>query len=493
MTRFAERFGPQVAVDFSFVDYIDRTPGGKFRPVISMRGAGRSGAPAVEAPEMNSMRRLVSTVRVAALWFVDSRVPYWPAEKIEGRQNRRVQAIIQHAYDTVPYYRTVMDEMRLKPGNFQTAADLARLPLMNDHDFRKDPARFTSSSVDEKTVLRMFTTGSSGVPKTLLADREAVLSRLVMTARDRAVLSRLLGRSRRQIQLFLFPEASNTFKTQAHWDRNLVGRRMLARRTIFSVDAPFAAVVDKINEVRPHIVFSYGSYADEFFRYVADRKPQVALPKVWMYGGDMMSRQGRAIAEESLGCMVYSTYNAVETGKLGFECERRMGFHLNVDYCAVRLIDESGRDVPPGTTGEIAISNLYNRAMVLLNYRMGDIGVMATAPCPCGRNLPLLAQLTGRKSEFMRFANGSIHYADMLELTFETKISGALQCQLRQLGPSSVVWQIVPASGIDRTALERALLDKSGATFGEGVDVKVEFVEKIDRGPGGKLSRVARS
>ena len=43
MARFAERFGPEVAVDLSFVEHIDRTAGGKFRPVISMHGRGNSG------------------------------------------------------------------------------------------------------------------------------------------------------------------------------------------------------------------------------------------------------------------------------------------------------------------------------------------------------------------------------------------------------------------------------------------------------------------
>jgi phenylacetate-CoA ligase len=40
LARFAERFGPEMTIDFSFVDTIDRTKGGKFRPVISLRGQG---------------------------------------------------------------------------------------------------------------------------------------------------------------------------------------------------------------------------------------------------------------------------------------------------------------------------------------------------------------------------------------------------------------------------------------------------------------------
>jgi phenylacetate-CoA ligase len=442
---------------------------------------------------MRRISRIANTARLAARSLFDRRVAYWPPEKIQRRQNRRVQSIVRHAYNTVPYYRAIMDELRISPDNIRTAADLAYLPIISDHDLRRDPARFTSSTADETGALRMFTTGSSGVPKTLLIDREAGLSRLVITARDRAVLARLLGKNWRQNQLFLISPASNSFKTMHHWDRNLVRRRTLGRSETFSVDAPLDAVIDAINRLQPEIVYSYGAYADEFFRYLADRKPRISLPKVWMYGGDAMSRQARTLAEEEFGCIIYSGYNSVETGRLGFECERRRGFHLNVDYCAVRLVDESGRNVPPGSSGEIIISNLYNRATVLLNYRLGDIGVLATESCPCGRTLPLLAQLTGKKMEVIRLANGNQYMREGVEVRFEQELACVLQCQLCQASPSSVFWRIVPASAADRIALERGLIAKSHATFGDGIDVRVEFVEKIDRGPGGKLRRVAQA
>jgi phenylacetate-CoA ligase len=385
-----------------------------------------------------------------------------------------------------------MDELRISPGDIRTAADLTHLPIINDHDLRNELARFTSSVTDETTAIRMFTTGSSGVPKTILSDSEAGLSRLVITARDRFVLSRLMGKNFGQNQLFLIAQDSNTFKTKRHWDRNLVRHRTLGKSETFSVDAPLNEVCEKINEQKPDIVFSYGSYADEFFRYLADCKPKIYLPRVWMYGGDAMSRQARTIAENHFGCITYSAYNSVETGRLGFECERRSGFHLNTDYCAVRLIDESGHDVPAGLPGEVVISNLYNRATVLLNYRMGDIGIMATEPCPCGRTLPLLAQLTGKKMETIRLTNGRQYRREGVELRFEQELACALQCQLCQSSPAGVLWRIVPMPSADRNALEHGLIDKSHAVFGEGIEAKVEFVERIDRGPGGKLPRIAR-
>jgi len=74
------------------------------------------------------------------------------------------------------------------------------------------------------------------------------------------------------------------------------------------------------------VVFSYGSYAEEFFWFLAENRPQIALPKVWMYGGDMLSQTRKKLIEETFGCMVYSTYQSVETGKIGFQCEHREAF-----------------------------------------------------------------------------------------------------------------------------------------------------------------------
>src|SRR5207247_3744739 len=144
--------------------------------------------------------------------------------------------------------------------------------------------------------------------------------------------------------------------------------------------------------VRPRVAYSHGSYADQFLRYVRARAEQVALPRVWVVGADMVSSAAREVAGE-LGCILYSTYSAVEAGRLGFQCEHLDGYHLNVDACAVRIVDRGGRSVPPGQTGEIVISNLSNRATVLLNFAVGDRGALDPTPCKCGRSLPLLARL----------------------------------------------------------------------------------------------------
>ena len=82
-----------------------------------------------------------------------------------------------------------------------------------------------------------------------------------------------------------------------------------------------------------------------------------------------------------------SRYNAAEAFKIGFYCEQRTGFHLHEDLCHVRIAGADGATAGPGEVGRIVISNLVNRASVLLNYPIGDLGAIAAEPCPCGRTL----------------------------------------------------------------------------------------------------------
>lgn len=438
----------------------------------------------------NFVRRFTNTAYVAVLAYRERRIPFWPFERIERLQQHRLRSIIKHAYDTVPFYRQVMEEHHWRPQDFKKVSDLSTLPLLDDSFVWSNLEQFMSSSYRHRPMLNVHTSGTySKIQKPIYWDHLNALRRLAYNERDRAVLNRLLKQDWGQNQLFLIPEASVTRTMRKFWDSQIVTHRSLAHRSFFSPERPFDEVISQMNSIKPQVVFSYGSYAEEFFRFLKDRGDQIALPRVWMYGGDMLSETGREFIEKNFGCMVYSTYQTVETGKIGFQCEHRKGFHLNIDLCPIRLIDETGRTVEPGHLGEVVVSNLYNRAMVLLNYRLGDLGVLATKSCPCGRSLPLLEKLGGRVFETIRLPDGRQFIATVLEIEFKRELESSLQAQVSQLGPYRVLWRVVPTAWADREALCRRVLEKSKSIFGD-IDVKLEFVEKIPHTPSGKFSRI---
>ena len=101
------------------------------------------------------------------------------------------------------------------------------------------------------------------------------------------------------------------------------------------------------------------------------------------YSADAVTEPWRQLIEERFGVVVLSGYNAVECLRIGFICDHGCGFRLREDLGHLRVIDGRGEQVQPGQSGEVVISNLVNHGTVLLNYRLGDVGVRLRAGPPC--------------------------------------------------------------------------------------------------------------
>jgi phenylacetate-CoA ligase len=62
----------------------------------------------------------------------------------------------------------------------------------------------------------------------------------------------------------------------------------------------------------------------------------------------------------------------------------------------LEVVDEAGRPVPPGTSGELVVTPLTTSGMALLRYRLGDRGQLLTGACGCGsaaRSVMLLGRM----------------------------------------------------------------------------------------------------
>lgn len=443
---------------------------------------------------MNLPRRFCNSVYVGANAWRERHIPHWPLKRIERLQTRRVRAIVRHAYDSVPFYRETMQKAGLRPADFESARDLAKLPVLNDELVRRQPELFLSSRHDDRSRLLLRSSGStSNVQKLIYRCHRSLLQTLAISERDRAVFNSLMGKGWGQRQLYILPKGSATLDIRAFWDRATLLPPKFVDRHFLAPEAPLEETLAAINIIQPHVIFSYGSYADIFARWLANQGLPFQSPRVWMYGADMLSAHGRELLETRLGCIVYTTYQASETGKIGFQCERRGGFHLNVDAIAVRIVDETGHDMPPGESGEVVISNLLNRAMVLLNCRLGDRAAFATGSCPCGRSLPMLQGLEGRVSEAIELPNGRTMPAIVVDTLFKHELEDVLAAQLSQAAGGVVRWRLVPLPGTDTEKLRDRILTRALSVLGPGAQVTVEFVGKIPASPGGKMLRAVRA
>jgi phenylacetate-CoA ligase len=158
---------------------------------------------------------------------------------------------------------------------------------------------------------------------------------------------------------------------------------------------------------------------------------------------------------------------------------------------ALRVVDEKGRDVAPGTPGEVVISNLVNRATVLLNYRLGDRVAVASEPCACGRTLPVLASLDGRSEDLLVRADGErVHESLVLRRLYG--VPGLSNVEVVQHALDRIDANMVIAPGADAAQSVAGLRIALAELLGHpaGLEVGVSVVDEIRAGPGGKFRAV---
>lgn len=436
-------------------------------------------------------RKAWNTARIAALAWRERRLPYRSAKRVGHLQRRRLRSIVRHAHRTVPFYREAMDERGLSPAAFREPGDLARLPLVDSRHVRLNVERFASSLHPPDRTFAMRSSGSTnGVRKVVRWDRRSLLLNLATSARDRAVVERLAGGGTRLTQAIVLPSESQSLAIQDWLAERTLRPGSFGERSRIPADLPPEEVARRLEAIRPDVVYTYGSNGTQLLQWLMSGGGAMAVPRVWVYASDALPAAVRERAERELGVAIVSTYQTVETARLGFECEMRSGFHLNVDRSAVRVVDADGRDLPPGEVGEVVVSNLVNRATVLLNYRLGDLAALSAEPCPCGRSLPLLAGLEGRVSEVVRGANGREVTGLTLLNMLRDELAFAIENQIVHPAPGRVVLRVVPSEWVDLEARARRLEARCREELGAGTQVETRFVERIERTPAGKVLRM---
>ena len=115
------------------------------------------------------------------------------------------------------------------------------------------------------------------------------------------------------------------------------------------------------------------------------------------------------------------------------------------------------------------------RGSVLLNYRIGDLGRLSTAACPCGRTTQVLADLEGRTSEYVIRPDGSIAGPYIVTEALN-RVPGVVRFQLVQVSPTSFELRLAT---VDRKAFDDGASSAADAVreILRGYDVEVVYSE----------------
>lgn len=206
-----------------------------------------------------------------------------------------------------------------------------------------------------------------------------------------SIMARVLPGLRRQgfrVLLFL-RSGSNLYDT--------VGSRWLQFR-FCDLMTPLAEAVKMLNEFQPDILVAPPSMLTMLAAEQTSSRLKLTPMKV-ISVAEVLDPVDETSIEEAFGGRVHQIYQCTE-GLLAATCEAG-NLHVLEDCVSLQYepIGEDTSRVSP------VVTDLWRRTQPIIRYRLNDILILESSPCPCGSGFQRIARIEGRQDDVLYFAN----------------------------------------------------------------------------------------
>ena len=405
---------------------------------------------------------------------------WWPRQRILDLQLKRLQALLQDVAVHVPYYRELFARSGFDPAAVRSVADLQALPFLTKAEIR---AHSNALRADNAAGLARFNTGgSSGEPLIFFIGTERVTHDVA--AKWRATRWWDVDIGDREIVVWGSPIELGT------QDRVRLVRDALMRTELLPAfemsDAKVDGFIARIRERRPKMLFGYPSAIS----HIALRAEQRGVRlddlgvKVVFCTSERLYDHQRETISRLFGCPVANGYGGRDAGFIAHECPSG-NMHITAEDIVVEIIDEAGRVLPPGQSGEIVVTHLATRDYPFIRYRTGDIGTLGDEACPCGRGLPILKDIQGRSTDFVVAEDGTVMHG--LALIYVLRdIPGVARFKIVQESLALTRVWVEPNVDFDSSTSLETIAAGLKARLGQTVEVDVQMVEMLPAEKSGK-------
>jgi phenylacetate-CoA ligase len=400
-------------------------------------------------------------------------------EELNKIQEKKLIVLINHAYHNVPFYRNLFESVRIKPKDITSLANLQKVPILTKDNIRKNyPEKIIANDVDIKNCVIKSTTGSTGMPLKVAYSKEMldyvrcvsffVFLEFGLRLTDRFVRICDIGNENVPFPSFLKKLGI------LNWE-------------YLSIFDPVESIIRSLKKLKPAVIFTFPSVLLLISKEIEEQNIIDINPRLVFTSGEVLSNSDRKKISTIFNSDVYSMYGTEENGLLAFECEKQTGYHVISDTAIIEMV-KNGRNVEEGERGDIVVTSLFNYSMPLIRYNIGDIGTFTNKKCACGRGLPLIKSIEGRKDDFLILPSGkkvSPRVINVIEY-----IPGVAMYRTVQETKNRIVVNLIKGNGYSQKTIYEIKRHIKAGCLGEAVEVEVNLVDELPREGRGKLRAV---
>jgi phenylacetate-CoA ligase len=309
-------------------------------------------------------------------------------------QKELIQNVLYHCAHFSPYYREQSWAKKVRAGK---QLRLRNIPITSRDAVRDNTALFYSdrSFPEDGEVESKYTSGSTGEPmevrSTMLFEfmNQKENSRLQQGWwHDNDISTGIFLKSPSEEKPFGLLEKKSPNPNDPYW-----GFHCLDAKTALEI----------IHEKQPEYLCAYPSLMLEILKLTAGRPVELSL-KYLSTVGETVSEELLDVAQARFGCKLYDAYGAIETGIIAAKCAQCGDYHPAEGHMAVEILRNDGLPVRPGETGNVVVTPLFNSAMPLIRYNIGDLATLSNKKCTISKMS--ISQILGRQRHTFKLADG---------------------------------------------------------------------------------------
>lgn len=434
-----------------------------------------------------------------------------PIETIERVQSERLRTMLTLCARGHPFYRRRWGEMGIDVSAIRGVQDLERLPLTLKQELMADPEgfrlRIPELALHERVLWEViYTTGTTAEPTPVYNtthDYHAYLFQSQRAAqicgiRETDVIANLFPLTPAPMGAFL-RSATNAYAAGASIFAALPG----APHGGFGVHRPLEHAVHLVEVHRATILWGVPSFVRRMLLRAIELKADFRSVRMCAITGEASTA---AMREEIRRCLrqldasdtvVFDRYGSTELGAFA-QCREDGEWHNPAPELQYHeIVDaETGRRLPDGDRGMLAVTHLDRRGTVLVRFLVGDVVSLVRTPCPaCGRNGDRVVGPVARGKDLVKVKGMLINPAVLLEAL--NAIPGVQEFQVvvrrqDQADPFSMDEMVVrlACSSADREALSDTVVARAQEAV--RVRPRVEFADPTDIYDPGKQTKAVR-
>ena len=200
---------------------------------------------------------------------------------------------------------------------------------------------------------------------------------------------------------------------------------------IIDFRTPIEELVDKLNTINPILI---GGYVSTFLTLAEEANAgRLKIDVKYMVGiGTNYTNYSRNFVKNAFNCKTFTSYSCTEGGEIGCECEYQH-FHLSKNVI-VEAANDLLQPIEDGKQSDcLLITNLWNKTMPFIRYRLNDRCIIHNEPCKCGCKDKWI-EVIGREATRVDFINNqgkTVQFTDfMFELILNDVCQGGADHQL---------------------------------------------------------------